>query len=96
MHDGLFAAQAQWSAAANAWPVFVAIATERGIDAAALRACADSDAVLPLIQADASRAVQAGVQSTPTFLVGSVLLEGAYPFEAMKQVVDSLLAARGP
>jgi predicted DsbA family dithiol-disulfide isomerase len=76
--------------------VFVAIATERGIDAAALRACADSDAVLPLIQADASRAVQAGVQSTPTFLVGSVLLEGAYPFEAMKQVVDSLLAARGP
>jgi protein-disulfide isomerase len=96
MHDGLFAQQAQWASVANPWPVFTAIATSRGIDAAAMRACGDADTVLPLIQADASRAMQAGVRSTPTFLVGSVLLEGAYPFDAMKQVIDSLLAARGP
>jgi protein-disulfide isomerase len=61
-----------------------------------MRACADADIVLPLVQADAARAVEAGVQSTPTFLVGSVMLQGAYPFDAMKQVVDSVLAARGP
>lgn len=96
MHDALFDSQSQWSSLNDPWPVFRALATQRGIDAAAMLACAESDTVLPLVQADAARAVQAGVQSTPTFLVGSVMLEGAYPFDAMKRVVDSLLAARGP
>jgi protein-disulfide isomerase len=96
MHDALFSAQAQWSPASDPWPVFRELATARGVDAAQMRACADADIVLPLVQADAARAVEAGVQSTPTFLVGSVMLQGAYPFDAMKQVVDSVLAARGP
>ena len=96
MHDALFTSQARWSASANPWPVFGELASGRGIDASAMQACADADKVLPLVQADASRAMEAGVQSTPTFLVGSVMLEGAYPFHAMKQVVDSVLAARGP
>jgi predicted DsbA family dithiol-disulfide isomerase len=61
-----------------------------------MRACADDDVMVPLIQSDAARAVEAGVQSTPTFLIGGVMLSGAYPFEAMRQVVDSLLAARAP
>ena len=96
MHDALFENQSRWSASSNPWPVFEELAGAHTIDASALRACADSDVVLPLVQADASRAMNAGVQSTPTFLVGPVLLEGAYPFDAMKQVVDSLLAAREP
>lgn len=96
MHDALFDAQSRWATLADPWPVFAALATGRGIDAAEMRACADEDRVLSLVNADAARAVQAGVQSTPTFLVGSVMLQGAYPFDAMKQVVDSVLAARGP
>ena len=96
MHDALFKAQEDWSALANPWPLFTALATQRGVDAAAVRACADGDVLVPLIQADAARAVEAGVQSTPTFLIGSVMLSGAYPFEAMRQVIDSLLAARAP
>jgi protein-disulfide isomerase len=95
MHDALFESQAQWSASDNAWAVFAELAAARGIDAAAMRACGDADTLLPLVQADAARAMQSGVQSTPTFLVGSVMLEGAYPFDAMKQVVDSVLGARG-
>jgi protein-disulfide isomerase len=96
MHDALFKAQQEWSGLANPWPVFTALATQRGVDAAAMRSCADEDIMVPLIQADAARAVEAGVQSTPTFLIGGVMLSGAYPFEAMRQVVDSLLAARAP
>jgi protein-disulfide isomerase len=96
MHDALFDAQDQWAPLGDPWPVFSALATRAGIDAAAMRSCADDDTVLPLVHADAARAVQAGVQSTPTFLVGSVKLEGAYPFAAMKQIVDSLLASRAP
>jgi protein-disulfide isomerase len=96
MHDALFKAQQEWSGLANPWPVFTALATQRGVDAAAVRSCADEDVLVPLIQADAARAVEAGVQSTPTFLIGSVMLSGAYPFEAMRQVIDSLLTARAP
>lgn len=96
MHDAIFKAQQEWSGLANPWPVFTALATQRGVDAAAVRSCADQDVLVPLIQADAARAVDAGVQSTPTFLIGSVMLSGAYPFEAMRQVIDSLLAARAP
>ena len=96
MHDAIFKAQQEWSGLANPWPVFTALATQRGVDPAAVRACADEDVLVPLIQADAARAVEAGVQSTPTFLIGNVMLSGAYPFEAMRQVIDSLLAARAP
>lgn len=96
MHDALFKAQQEWSPLSNPWPVFAALATQRGVDAAAMRSCADEDLMVPLVQADAARAVEAGVQSTPTFLIGGVMLSGAYPFEAMRQVIDSLLAVRAP
>lgn len=95
MHDALFETQPQWASRPDPWPTFAALAAARGIDAAVMQACADSDVILPLVQADASRAVQAGVQSTPTFLVGGVMLSGAYPFEAMQRVVDSVLATGG-
>jgi protein-disulfide isomerase len=96
MHDAIFKSQQEWSGLSNPWPVFTALATQRGIDAGAIRSCADEDVLVPLIQADAARAVEAGVQSTPTFLIGNVMLSGAYPFDAMRQVIDSLLAARAP
>lgn len=96
MHDALFEHQEHWAASADPWPVFVELATEAGIDGAQMRNCADSDVILALVHADASRAVEVGVRSTPTFLVGNIRLEGAYPFPDMKKVVDSLLAARGP
>ena len=96
MHDALFEHQQRWSASADPWPIFEELATAAGVDATQMRACADDDVLLALVHADASRAVEAGVQSTPTFLVGNIRLEGAYPFPDMKRIVDSVLAARGP
>lgn len=95
MHDELFETQERWASQSDPWPTFIALARGLEIDAAAFESCADSDRILPLVQADAARAMQAGVRSTPSFLIGGVMLSGAYPFEEMRRVVDSVLAAGG-
>ena len=58
-----------------------------------MRECITSKALRPLIQADRERAIEAGVRSTPTFLIGGTRLEGAYPVADFRRVIDSVLAA---
>jgi protein-disulfide isomerase len=95
MHDALFRSQEEWARAPDPWTVFTRLASKAGVETKSWRACADSDTVMPLIHADADRAASAGVSSTPTFLLGHLQMSGAYPFEPMKHIIDSLLVAGG-
>ncbi|WP_311477141.1 DsbA family protein [uncultured Gulosibacter sp.] len=55
----------------------------------------DSPQLLQLVQADYEEAVMIGVNSTPTFLLNSGALRGAYPLETFEQVIDEELARLG-
>jgi protein-disulfide isomerase len=89
MHDALFAAQDAWSARPA---VFDSLASAVGLDVAAWRACVASKAMRPLIQNDYDRSQRAGVNSTPTFIIGDQTIEGAQPAAVFRGALDAALA----
>jgi len=64
-----------------------------GIDAAAV--AADVQANLgtyqAMMDADKAAADQAGVTATPTFLIGTQVIAGAYPYATFQSAIDALL-----
>jgi len=92
VHDEIFSSQAQWHGLADAKPTFAAIAQRNGVDMAAWKACVDGHQTRALIESDAERAQQSGIQSTPSFIIGNQLIAGAYPVDTFRQVLDSALA----
>lgn len=96
LHESLFVTQPRWAALENPVPMFDSLAVAAGVDPAAWRQCMTSHATVPLIDADQDRSGSAGVQSTPTFFVGSRRLEGALPLESFRTAIDAEIAkARG-
>lgn len=55
----------------------------------------DSPQLLQLVQTDYEEAVMIGVNSTPTFVLNSGALRGAYPLETFEHVIDEELARLG-
>lgn len=93
MHDALFASQSKWEAEQNPSATFESIAKSLGVDATSYRSCLSSPAIASLISGDQDRAQRGGVGSTPSFWVGSRMIEGAVPASAMRAAVDQALAA---
>ena len=91
-HDALFDTQDKWENMPQPRPVLDSIAHAVGVNFEAWKKCVDGDTMLPLIFADRDRAATAGVQSTPTVLVGGKVFAGAVPFSDLKPIVDSAIA----
>ncbi|MBA2707685.1 MAG: thioredoxin domain-containing protein [Gemmatimonadaceae bacterium] len=91
-HDGLFATQQQWAQQAAPRPLLDSLAGSVGVDVAQWKRCMDSGAMKPLIKADRDRAASAGVQSTPSFIIGDQVLLGAQPIDALRPVLDAVIA----
>ncbi len=87
MHDALFNSQERWEVLPNPASMIDSIATSVGVDAQAMRGCVTRHATRPLIQADAERSQDAGVNSTPTFLVNGKTLLGAQPIESFRRAI---------
>ncbi len=72
------------------------IAAHVGLDQAAFEACLNSDYGKDVVSANAAEGAKAGITGTPTSVViangTQVPLEGYYPYESLKQLVDSVLA----
>jgi protein-disulfide isomerase len=94
MHDALFASQATWAGLKDPAPVFDSLGTKVGLDARSFNACRTTHATLPMIRADQDRAERAGVQSTPTIIIGNKLIAGAQPTDIFRRALDAALAAK--
>lgn len=92
MHDALFATQALWEKLAAPQPMFDSLASAAGVDMPAFHGCVSAHLMKPTIDADIDRATRAGVESTPTFLIGGTMVTGAQPLAIFRQVIDSALA----
>ncbi len=90
-HDALFNSQPQWEAMTQPRPLLDSIAKAVSVDVAEWGKCVDSQKMLPIIQADRDRLANAGVQSTPSFLIGDQVLLGAQPIDAMRLALDSAI-----
>jgi protein-disulfide isomerase len=77
MHDSLFATQTIWEVLQSPSSFFDTLANHNHVDMPPWRTCVAQHLTLPLIDADYERAHNAGVISTPTFIIGAKKLASA-------------------
>jgi protein-disulfide isomerase len=94
MHDALYASQATWAGLKDPSPVFDSLGGKVGLDVRSFNTCRATHATLPMIRADQDRAERAGVQSTPTIIIGNKLFAGVQPTDNYRRVLDAALAAK--
>ena len=92
LHDALFATQLQWEKLPAPQQMFDSLASAAGVDMGAFHKCVSGHLMKATIDADIDRATKAGVESTPTFLIGGTMVTGAQPLAVFRQVLDSALA----
>lgn len=89
-HDKLF------SSANLGQTVYIQYATDLGLDVDKFQACLTNGTHDAEINSDSNYAMSIGVGSTPTFFVNGYKVEGAYPIDYFKQVIDQELAGTLP
>ncbi len=67
-------------------------AKDLGLNEAKFNDCLGTSKMATEVKKDASDGSSYGVSGTPAFFINGILIEGAYPFESFKQVIDSELA----
>jgi protein-disulfide isomerase len=91
--DKLFETQEKWAAMQAPAPLFDSLAQSVGVDMKQWRECVASERMQGLIRSDRDRGVEAGVNSTPSFLVGDKGLAGVHPMEDFRKLLDPAVAA---
>jgi protein-disulfide isomerase len=94
-HEALFATQKQWEALPSPTAVLDSIAGAVGLDKSAWKQCLESGKMRPMVIADRDRLAAAGVQSTPSFLIGSRMLTGANDVDSLRAALDAEIAKSG-
>lgn len=96
-NDAVFRAFFQQSRDIGNIDVLADIAQEAGLDRADFRAALEHelyrDGVQKLLQVAHQ---QVGVSAVPTMIIGRRVLQGLYPVETLRQVIDDELARTGP
>jgi Protein-disulfide isomerase len=95
MHDVLFTTQKQWEVLPSPQRMFDSLAVAQGVDLPAYQKCVSGHLTKPLIDADIDRATKQGVESTPTFLIGGMMVTGAQPIANFRRAIDSALTLAG-
>jgi protein-disulfide isomerase len=90
--DRLFRDQQLFQNAQTPTMLLSGIAREVQLDMPAFTTCTNSAAIRLLVENDERQAAQAKVQSTPTFLVGDFLVQGALPYADFRRAIDTALA----
>jgi len=62
-----------------------------GLDAGDFRACLESEKHADAVDNDLAEAQSLGLTGTPAFLINGVVLSGAVPFDAFREVIDAEL-----
>ena len=92
-HEAIYRTQGEWSPSGDAGAIFRNLAEQGGLDLAAYDECMRSLKYAGRIQASLDEGVRIGVNSTPSFRIGDRIYAGVQPYDKLKTVVDSLIAA---
>ena len=96
MHDMLFERQEEWSDIADPYALFLEYADELNIDTDSFGSCVRNSVLAPLVLRDYTSVTQAGISSTPYFILGdSVAIRGSADFGTFSSAIDTLLILRG-
>lgn len=91
MHDIIFANQTGENVGAFTDNRLIAFAAKIGLDSGKFSDCFNSGKYASKVTQDGVDGQNAGVKATPSFTVNGELFEGAQPFSAFQQKIDSLL-----
>jgi protein-disulfide isomerase len=91
---GIFATQSRWKDLPDARPYLDSVAIAAGASAEAERSCTEQARAMKLVLADVERNKAAGVDSLPTFFVGTHKLAGLVGAATFRAIIDSALAGR--
>ena len=93
--DVLFRSQSTWVQHPDAVGRLTQIAQLGGVPAEQFQAClADRDLANGILKTRLEAEQQYNVRSTPTFVLGDRVIEGALPYEQFKQIIDDVIAGR--
>lgn len=92
--ERIFAAQDTWRSLPDARPYLDSLAIAAGVNAQTQRLCSERARGMKLVQDDAERSTKAGVDSLPTFFIGTHKVVGAASFATFRSVIESALAGR--
>ncbi len=90
--DALFRDQAAIHKLSDATPYLDTLARASRLNMAEYQSCKKSPSIRALIDSDIQQANRIGVRSTPSFLIGEFLVEGAVPYPDFRRAVDSALS----
>ena len=91
MYAALYENQNEWAEAGNPTEIFTTYATTIGLDTEAFKESIEKKQFAKKIEADETDALQAGVNSTPTFFVNGKKYEGALSYADFKAAIEKEL-----
>ena len=94
MHDLLYQHQEAWARLPDPVPYFLGLADSARADREAVAACLAAGRIRQLVQGEAQASWNAGVRSTPSFIVQGLLLAGTAPIGDFRPILDSIYASR--
>jgi len=89
--EALFRDQNSLNNRADVKPYLDSIAKVNQLDMTEFARCRGTKAIKALIDSDIQQATRSGVRSTPSFLVGEFLVEGATPYPDFRRAIDTAL-----
>ncbi len=90
----IFDTQILWKDLPDARPFLDSLAIAAGVNAPAQRLCTERARSMKLLQADVRRGQAAGVDSLPTFFVGTHKVVGPAPFITLRPVIEAALSGK--
>lgn len=97
--SALFSEQASVRGMSTVYPLVHRLAKDLALDSSAFAHCLQSRAVQQLLDNDIQQAQRAGVQSTPSFIIGDFMVQGALPWTDFRRAVDTamvMMRRKGP
>ena len=90
--EALFRDQRAFQSIDNPGAKLEQLARDISLDMPSFTKCRTSDAIRSIVANDERQAAQARVQSTPSFLVGDFMVQGALPYPDFRRAIDTALA----
>jgi len=94
MHDLLYENQNYWSSSSSAVKIFEGYAASLSLDIVRFRQDAASEDANTKIQADFKAGKDAGVTSTPSFILNGKIIENPQSLEAFEKVIEDAIKAK--
>jgi protein-disulfide isomerase len=89
--EALFHDQDMLSKRADVKPYLDSLARANAVEMTEFARCRKTNAIASLIESDMAQARRAGVRSTPSFLIGQFLVEGAAPYKDFRRAIDTAI-----